>query len=69
MKIVQRGIKLEAQLLEDTEYRLQAPINGSMVRLIRESVTCHARYKFTKSGLTIFDFETKTASFEYEYGK
>lgn len=69
VKIVQRGIKLEAQLLEDTEYRLQAPINGSMVRHIRESVTCHARYKFTKSGLTIFDFETKTASFEYEYGK
>ncbi len=69
VKVVQRGLKLEAQLLEDTGYQLQAPVNGSMVRHIRESVTCHAHYKFVKSGVTLFDFETKTASFEYEYGK
>lgn len=69
VKVVQRGLKLEAQLLEDTGYQLQAPVNGSMVRHIRESVTCHAHYKFMKSGVTLFDFETKTASFEYEYGK
>lgn len=69
VKVVQRGLKLEAQLLEDTGYQLQAPVNGSMVRHIREGVTCHAHYKFVKSGVTLFDFETKTASFEYEYGK
>lgn len=69
VKVVQRGLKLEAQLLEDTGYQLQAPVNGSMVRHIRESVTCHAHYKFVKSRVTLFDFETKTASFEYEYGK
>lgn len=69
VKVVQRGLKLEAQLLEDTGYQLQAPVNGSMVRHIRESVTCHAHYKFVKSGVTLFDFETKTASFEDEYGK
>lgn len=69
VKVVQRGLKLEAQLLEDTGYQLQAPVNGGMVRHIRESVTCHAHYKFVKSGVTLFDFETKTASFEYEYGK
>ena len=69
MKIVQRGLKLEAQLLGDIGYELQAPVNGSMVRHIRESVNCHAHYKFMKSGRTLFDFATKTASFEYEYGK
>ncbi|MDO4468744.1 MAG: tocopherol cyclase family protein [Bacillota bacterium] len=69
VKVIQRGLKLEAQLLEDTGYKLQAPVNGSMVRHIRESVTCHAHYKFIKSGVTLFDFETKAASFEYEYGK
>ena len=69
VKVVQRGLKLEAQLMEDTGYQLQAPVNGSMVRHIRESVICHARYKFIKSGEILFDFETKTASFEYEYGK
>lgn len=69
VKVVQRGLKLEAQLLEDTGYQLQAPVNGSMVRHIQESITCHAHYKFVKSGVTLFDFETKTASFEYEYGK
>lgn len=69
VKVVQRGLKLEAQLLEDTGYQLQAPVNGSMVRHIQESITCHAHYKFVKSGVILFDFETKTASFEYEYGK
>lgn len=69
VKVIQRGLKLEAQLLEGTGYKLQAPVNGSMVRHIRESVTCHAQYKFMKSGRTLFDFETKAASFEYEYGK
>jgi len=69
VKVVQRGLKLEAKLLEDIGYKLQAPVNGSMVRHIRESVTCHAQYKFMKSGRTLFDFETKAASFEYEYGK
>lgn len=69
VKIVQRGLQLEAQLLENTGYRLQAPVKGDMVRTIHESVACHMHYKFIKSGKMFFDFETKNASFEYEYGK
>lgn len=69
VKVVQREMKLEAQLLEDTGYKLKAPVKGSMVRAIHEKVACHAHYKFIKSGTVLFDFETKNASFEYEYGK
>lgn len=34
-----------------------------------ESFLCVKTLKFMKSEITIFDFETKKVSFEYEYGK
>lgn len=48
---------------------LQAPVAGSMTRLIRESPACKARYHFSRGGQTLFVLESDRAAFEYEYKK
>lgn len=68
VRVIQRGLELEAELLEKSGNPLKAPARGDMVRTIHESAACRARYRFRKNGLTILDFETGRASFEYEYG-
>lgn len=67
IRIVQGDLELEAHLLEKSAHPLNAPIDGEMVRTIHESATCHAFYEFKKKGKALFAFETKRASFEYEY--
>lgn len=63
----QGELELEACLLEAAEHPLHAPVQGNMVRLIRESAACRAFYRFQQAGQKIFEFETEMASFEYEY--
>lgn len=67
VRIVQGDVELEAWLLEAQGKKLKAPDKGDMVRTIHESVACRAFYRFRKNGKTLFEFETKRASFEYEY--
>ena len=66
MVIRQGALTLTATLLENTARPLHAPQNGAMVRTIRENIACHAQYHLSKNGKTILEFETSTASFEYE---
>lgn len=67
LRIIQGDMELEARLLEEMGHPLKAPSNGNMVRTIHESASCKAFYQFRKKGNTLFAFETKQASFEYEY--
>lgn len=67
VRIIQREIELEAELLEASENTLKAPVKGGMSRSIHESAACHALYKFKRNGIVQFQFETTKASFEYEY--
>lgn len=67
LKIVQRGMELEAQLLEFSGHPLKAPKRGDMVRIIHESASCRAFYRFRINGEVLLEFETTQASFEYEY--
>lgn len=69
VRIVQRGMELEAELLEAAENTLKAPVKGGMVRSIHESAACHARYKLKRDGYVLFEFDTRKASFEYEYAR
>ncbi len=69
VRIVQRGLEMEASLLEAAGRPLKAPAVGDMIRTIHESAACRAFYRFRKDGRTIFAFETNRASFEYEYGQ
>ncbi len=67
VRIKQRNLEFEARLLEAKGRPLKAPMNGNMARTIHESASCRAFYHFSKNGSTLFSFETKQASFEYEY--
>ena len=67
IRIVQGDMELNVSLLEKVECALKAPVSGDMQRTIREGITCRAKYRFSKKGNTLFEFETEKASFEYEY--
>lgn len=56
---------LEAQLQENTTHELYAPQSGSMSRIIRENVSCRARFQFYRGGTLLFDLESDKAGFEF----
>ena len=59
---------LMAELLSSKDTELDAPVCGGMTRRIRESLSCHAHYRFCDSERTLFQFTSDRASFEFEYG-
>lgn len=66
IKIIQKNLELDVFLLEEVNHPLKAPVKGTMVRTIHESVSCKAFYRFRKDGHTLFSIETNQASFEQE---
>ena len=62
-----KKMELMARLIRKNAHPLYAPINGAMDRVIHESASCLASYKFTVDGQTLLDLTTDKASFEYEY--
>jgi hypothetical protein len=44
---------------------LPAPDRGAMSRVIRESLSCPARFRFTEGSDTLFDVESSNASYEW----
>lgn len=66
--IRQGDYTFSAKLLQKNADILHAPVNGKMLRTIRESVSCRAAYRLEKDGKLLFAFETDRASFEFEYG-
>ena len=68
--IVKQGkYKLTARLIQKSAFPLKSPTNGSMERIIKESASCTAYYKFETNKGIIFEKEINNASFEYEYNK
>ena len=65
--IKQGDMTLYAALIEKDPHPLKAPESGAMTRVIRESASCRAAYRFEKGSRTLFSFESDKASFEYEY--
>lgn len=63
----QGDFKLSAQCLDHGGHALRAPKSGKMNRLIKESLSCGARYIFTEKNNVLFELTTDRASFEYEY--
>lgn len=65
--VVRQGkYMLSARLLETSHQKLNAPVNGKMVRTIHESVSCKASYKFSCNENTLLEFTSENASFEFE---
>lgn len=66
--IIRQGRKtLTVRCLEDKGRPLAAPVGGDMKRIIRESAACRTSYHYQEDGKTVFEFESRRASFEYEY--
>ena len=67
VEIRQGNWRLRARLFSTGGLGLKAPVTGEMTRVIREQLSCRARYAFEIGGKTRFDFSSECASFEYEY--
>lgn len=65
--VVQGSYKLTAKLIKTNAHSLAAPNNGKMNRIIHESVSCKAYYKFSYKDKILCEFISRRASFEFEY--
>ncbi len=52
---MQGDLGLDIQLLDTSGSPLKAPEKGNMARMIRESISSRAFYRFHKKGCTLFD--------------
>lgn len=65
--VKQGAYEFTAKLIKKNAQPLYAPANGAMNRIIRESASCKAYYKFSHSGKPLCEFTSDMASFEFEY--
>ncbi len=60
----QGTLTLEVKALQTNSQLLRAPHNGSMMRTIHESLSCHVQYTCRTEGKELFRFISDQASFE-----
>lgn len=65
--VKQGDYELTAKLINKNAQPLYAPVNGTMNRIIHESASCTAYYKFSCKGKPLCEFTNNGASFEFEY--
>ena len=66
--IVSQGdYEITAKLIKKNAQPLYAPVNGTMNRIIHESASCTAYYKFSCKGKPLCEFKSDRSSFESEY--
>ena len=63
--IKQGNYTLTVKANQQNAHNLAAPKSGVMSRIIKESPSCPAEFKFTKKGSTIFSGRSMYASYEY----
>lgn len=65
--VSQGGYELTAKLVKKNAHPLSAPVNGEMSRIIHESASCTAYYRFSFDDKILCEFISDRASFEFEY--
>ena len=65
--VSQGSYELFAKMLKKNPLPLSAPINGKMGRVIHESASCTAYYRFSYKNTVLCEFASDKASFEFEY--
>lgn len=65
--VKQGAYELTAKLIHKNCRPLYAPENGRMSRIIHESASCRAYYKFSCKSKLLCEFTSDRASFEFEY--
>ncbi|WP_080801328.1 tocopherol cyclase family protein [Arabiibacter massiliensis] len=63
--LVQRDLRLRVEVRGDEGHRLQAPDQGEMRRVIRESPAIPARFTFEKGGRTLLDAVCPHTGYEH----
>lgn len=63
----QKKYRLEIFIEENSAQKLLAPNNGNMARTIHENACCTARFIFIDNNNIVFDYESTSTSFEYNY--
>lgn len=63
----QKQYRLEISIKENLPQKLSAPDNGNMTRIIHENACCTARFIFIKNNNILFDYESTSTSFEFNY--
>ncbi len=67
--VSQGNYEITAKLIKKNAQPLYAPVNGTMNRIIHESASCTAYYKFSCKCKLLCEFTSYRASFEFEYNK
>ena len=67
VKVKQGKTVFIVKQIEKSGHLLAAPQQGKMSRMIKENVRCHCSYTLIEKKKEVFSFESKKASFEYEY--
>lgn len=65
VELAQGDLRLRVDILGDNGFRLQAPDQGAMHRVIRESPSVPARFHFERRGRTLLDAYSPHTSYEY----
>ena len=68
IEIRQGKYKLAIKANQQNMHKLDAPQFGIMSRVIKESASCPAKFRFTEGSNIIFSGESKYASYEYVKG-
>lgn len=64
--IIKKGpYRLDVEIKELYPQNLLAPNAGEMIRTIKESIACNARFRFFKGENLIFNLDSNKTSFEY----
>lgn len=65
--VSQGDYEFTAKFIKKKAQPLYAPVNGAMNRIIHESASCKAYYKFSYKDKILYEFTSDRASFEFEY--
>ena len=58
-------MRLDVDIYGHIGYDLNAPVDGDMVKVIKESPSCHANFKLFDDNNLIFDMSSPKTSFEF----
>lgn len=65
IKLNQGKYHLEIDIYQNSGNRLYAPDKGNMTRIIKENVSCKARFRFFIKDMLLFESESDNTSFEF----
>lgn len=63
--ICNKKFRLDVDISGRIGFDLNAPVNGSMDKVIKESPSCHADFKFFQNNSLVFNMHSSKTSFEF----